>query len=196
MKIQDIQARVEAPWLTPALRAALERAGFGSVLEAARALKKGCLPAGLASFEEAIRRGGDAVGNTMRDLLAGQDPAGFTIAQRDEGGPATSFATVDATEYVDPDSMQSRLSAAKYLSELYATLNTGITAREGFGLEARRPDLKKLPLSQDCFDKKISKRALVLEVLRDRASEVSGAGSLDALYRNMAAATHRRARHR
>lgn len=189
MRIQDIQALIEAPWLTDALRRALREAGFETIVDAARASKKGALPGALRAYEQIIREAGAATAGKLRDLLAGQDPASFAIARLEDEEAAHA---VDATEYVDPASMQSQLSPAKYLSELYATLKAAVKARPRLSLEERRPDLKDLPLSQDCYEAPVSRMRIVLEVLRKHASTTFAAAAdpLDELYRDMASATH------
>ncbi len=188
MKINAIRELLERPFVVPAMREALAAAGFSSALEAADALERGALPRALHPYATALREASGAVRGRLRHVLARDDPSGLHADT-----PAAASVdpwTVDATEYVDPASMRSRLSPANYLREIYRTLDAGVVAKPGHALAERRPDLAGLQLSGENLAREVTTLSQAIAVMEAYLSAGDPVTARDALYEQMATGSH------
>lgn len=75
-----------------------------------------------------------------------------------------------ASEYVDPASIQSMFSPARYLCELYNVAQELHAEKSPLHIDQRRPDLKSLVLSETMMQQEVSTLDILLETLSKNAA--------------------------
>jgi len=187
MKVSEIRQYVEKPLIDDALRSALDSEGFESLMDAAQALEDGRLPASLRPYRQKIRSESRKIRARLRDILVVHDPAQRALRHALPPDPAQSSLVVDEDEYCDPTSLQSLLSPARYLTEIYRAACARITpSRPDYALTVRRPDLASLELSDDHFSSELSTLSLANEVMTQYALKQPGNSTENKLYETLA----------
>lgn len=110
------------------------------------------------------------VETVMRDAIVGHDPLSQALRHVRTPALPREVATElenDPIRYAKPDSIQSSQSPAAYLKHIYDLATNEITPLDpaNFSLNARRPDLADLKLSEDNLHQEITTLELVNEVL-------------------------------
>ncbi|MDJ0630062.1 MAG: neuraminidase-like domain-containing protein [Rhodobacter sp.] len=166
----DTAARVAAFPTVDAVNVAAARDGSAEARKETAALMREARREALRSYR------------LMRLALAMKDPMNQALRYtRSNLTPEFEQALVaqDAQAYADPSSLQSAQSPAAYLRHLYR-IATGLDqaigirppAKGPYRLEARRPDLARLALSETHLKQEMPTIALVNEVLTDALGEV------------------------
>lgn len=133
------------------------------------------------------------VAQVMRDVTVSQDPASRGL--RHVQPPVlpqviASELQSEPVRYAKPDSIQSSQSPAAYLKYIYDLTTEQITPMlEKWALDARRPDLRQLELSEDNLHQEITTLELVNEVLLEQFSKPILGYALDFLLARNASIT-------
>jgi len=191
MKLKEIARQLQESRVDARLRAALAEAGIGSVLDAARALDNGVLPDSLRPHRRAIRKAARALRETLRDITLTHDPARRALRHSFQPSPELNAMVVDDSEYCDPASLQSMLSPARYLFDIYHLAASRITPfSPHYALNTRRPDLGGLALSEDNMNREVTTLSLANEVMTQYALKHPGNTNEQRLYELFAELTH------
>ncbi|WP_217591283.1 neuraminidase-like domain-containing protein [Burkholderia sp. GbtcB21] len=190
--MSTLEEQLEARYLSEPLREALADAGDMSVQEAAALAPTEALPADLVPWRDEIVQAASTVRAALRDAWVSHDPTTRASPHFHEPDPELRNLPVDTGEFCDPDSLQSKLSPARYLMQIYRTATTQIHPTDKDGkpdekrkLDTRRPDLKELALTSDHLLTDVTTLSLANQVME----ALAGASSLEArdeLYKTLA----------
>ncbi len=148
--MSTLEEQLETQYLSESLRDALADAGEMSVQEAAALAQSEALPTDLVPWRDEIVQAAAIVRASVRDAWVSHDPTTRASPHFHEPDPELRNLPVETGEFCDPDSLQSKLSPARYLMQIYGTATKQITPTdEQRRLETRRPDLKDLALTSD-----------------------------------------------
>ncbi|RXV64571.1 hypothetical protein D1006_40520 [Burkholderia stabilis] len=186
--MSTLEGQLEARHVSESLREALADAGEMSVQEAAALMQAEALPANLAAWRDEIVQAAAAVRAALRDAWVSHDPTTRASPHYHEPDPELRNLPVESGEFCDPDSLQSQLSPARYLMQIYRTATKRITPTENKrGLAIRRPDLQDLALSSDNLLTEVTTLSLANQVMEARAKQATE--SRDDLYKKLATAS-------
>lgn len=116
--------------------------------------------------------------NIAREAVSVDDPACRALRHYNPGTSASRMlegisASPDIT-YVNPESIQSNMSPAAYLTYIYDVARTQIShssANRIYSLDSRRPNLKNFEMTEDSLAKEITTLSLVNKILSDQLKE-------------------------
>jgi hypothetical protein len=179
----SVRLRIEKALYNDEFQEELSRYGFTSTAEvaafprfnallAATKAKTNDTPLPTYKFYREAQKRARRVETVMRDAIVGHDPLSQALRHVRTPALPQGVATElenDPIRYAKPDSIQSSQSPAAYLKHIYDLAKKNIFPAEAlFGLDARRPDLAELKLSEDNLHQEITTLELVNEVLADQ----------------------------
>ncbi|KVP29185.1 neuraminidase-like domain-containing protein, partial [Burkholderia ubonensis] len=181
-----LEKQLEARHLSESLRDALAEAGEMSVQEAATLAQSEALPADLVPWRDEIVQAAPIVRAALRDAWVSHDPTTRASPHFHEPDPELRNLPVDKGEFCDPNSLQSKLSPACYLMQIYRTATTQIHPTDPMrALDTRRPDLKELALTADHLLTDVTTLSLANQAM-EALAKTSPSQARDALYQILA----------
>ncbi|SDZ68359.1 neuraminidase-like domain-containing protein [Pseudomonas sp. NFIX28] len=181
--MSTLEQHLEARYLSDPLREALAEAGDISVQEAAALVSSEALPADLVPWRDEIVQAASTVRAALRDAWVSYDPTTQASPHFHEPDPELQNLPVETGEFCDPDSLQSMLSPARYLMQIYNTATRQIIPDDTKrNLDTRRPDLKELALTSDHMLTEVTTLSLANQVMETLA-KTSASQERDELYR-------------
>lgn len=183
--MSTLEEQLETQYLSESLRDALADAGEMSVQEAAALAQSEALPTDLVPWRDEIVQAAAIVRAAVRDAWVSHDPTTRASPHFHEPDPELRNLPVETGEFCDPDSLQSKLSPARYLMQIYGTATKQITPTdEQRRLETRRPDLKDLALTSDHLLTEVTTLSLANQAMEALAKTPSQ--ERDELYKKLA----------
>jgi hypothetical protein len=168
--MSTLEQHLEARYLSEPLREALAEAGDISVQEAASLVFSDVLPAGLVPWRDEIVQAASTVRAALRDAWVSHDPTTRASPHFHEPDPQLQNLPIETGEYCDPDSLESKLSPARYLMQIYNTATQQIVPEDPTRLlDTRRPDLKELALTSDHMLTEVTTLSLANQVMETLA---------------------------
>ncbi len=184
--MSTLEKHLEARYLSEPLREALAEAGDISVQEAATLVSTQALPADLVPWRDEIVQAASTVRAALRDAWVSYDPTTQASPHFHEPDPELQNLPVETGEFCDPDSLQSKLSPARYLMQIYETAIRQIDPNDSKrNLDTRRTDLKELALTSDHMLTEVTTLSLANQIMETLA-KTSPSQTRDDLYQTLA----------
>lgn len=164
--MSTLEKQIEKRLLSVPLLQALSGAEGLTLQAAEKLLNAGELAEHFTPWHDEIRRKAPQVQACLRDALHSHDPLLRASPHFYEPDPFIDGLEVEpAKEYCDPDSLQSQLSQARYLWELYEMAKELTYEKKQYRITERRVDLASLALSEDNLKREVSTLSLANEVM-------------------------------